>query len=157
MKCNCKIKSKSACANKGVLEALDHLVTMYKSLHTLATPNSHAGHWINEAFVVRLWAILEAYHVVDSIKAINTSLPGSRKVDLCRRLRQKIAHATGNITDKESKRLDREIRSEFGLGEQKSIFSGKFILSRDTVLIPMWRECKEYCSALLYEENNNRP
>jgi hypothetical protein len=79
-------------------------------------------------------------------------LPGSRRVDLCRRLRRKIAHATGRINDEDSRRLDREIRQEFRLGNRESLFSGTFILSKDTVLGPMYQACRDYSLALLDAE-----
>ena len=132
--------------------ALDHPAAMYEQLHTLQRCNTRAGHWVNEAFVVRLWAVLEAHDVVDGVKSIDSSLPGSRRVDLCRRLRQKIAHATGRINDEDSRRLDREIRQEFRLGNQESLFSGTFILSKDTVLGPMYQACRDDSLALLDAE-----
>ena len=148
----CRDKLEPKPADPQVMLALDHLAAMYEQLHTLQRCSTRAGHWVNEAFVVRLWAVLEAHDVVDGVKSIDGSLPGSRRVDLCRRLRQKIAHATGRINDEDSRRLDREIRQEFRLGNQESLFSGTFILSKDTVLGPMYQACRDDSLALLDAE-----
>gem|GEM_PF-3154262 len=137
-----------------VFEALEYLVSMYNQVHTGDRCNTQAGHWINEAFVVRLVAVLEAHHVVGRGKVINQALSGWRRVDLCRRLRNKFAHATGKIRSSDSRRLDEDVKAEFCLDEQQSIFGGHFILSKDTVLQPMLEACTHYAQALLELEAN---
>ncbi|MDP2401890.1 MAG: hypothetical protein Q8M66_07925 [Actinomycetota bacterium] len=135
-----------------VVDALDYLITMYRSVHTNDRRNTPAGHWINEAYVIRLCAVLECHHVFDDTKKIDFSLPGADEVDLCRRLRNEFAHATGSIHDGEAVKLDQRVREAFGLGNQTSIFEGKFILSKDTVLGPMTSACLKYCVALMSRE-----
>lgn len=136
----------------GVVDALDYLVTMYRSVHTDDRRNTSAGHWINEAYVIRLCAVLECHHVFDDTKKIDFTLHGAYEVDLCRRLRNEFAHATGNIHDSDAEKLDQRVREVFGLGNQTSIFDGKFILSKDTVLGPMTSACLRYCVQLMSRE-----
>lgn len=128
-----------------VFDALSYLMKMHRTIHTDERRNTRAGHWINEAFVVRLWAILDAHNFVDPI---NHEIPGWEAVDICRRLRHKIAHSTGEVTDKETKKLQERINDYFDLGERESIFEDKFILSKSTVLRPMHSTCTKYCAEI---------
>ena len=140
-------------ADGDVLAALEYLLLVYASIHTNDRRNTAAGHWINEAFVIRLNAVLEAHHVLDESKSIDKSLPGARSVDLCRRLRQKFAHATGAIHDADAEKLDVAMREHYKLGDQASLFDGKFIMSKDTVLRPMYADCVAYSRAVLEKES----
>ena len=148
-------KNMSKKADPNVLDALEHLSKMYATIYTNEMRNTAQGHWINEAFVVRLWAVLEAHHVVDSFKSIDKSLPGAKEVEACRLLRQKIAHSTVNIGSKSSREVDRFVRKVFDLDDQESIFEGKYILSKDTVLRPMAKACSEYSTAIIEKESGN--
>lgn len=148
----CRGKSEPKPGDPKVLRALDYLVTMYNTIHTADRCNTEAGHWINEAFVIRLWAVLEAHHIVDGVKKIDPTLPGASVVDLCRHLRQRFAHATGRIKGKDARRLDSKLREVFGLGDQSSIFVDRFILSKGDVLRPMHAQCRAYAEALLEKE-----
>lgn len=143
-------------ADAEVLPALEHLLGMYNTIHTNERRSTAAGHWINEAFVIRLCAVLEAYHVLSSSKSIDSDLEGAESIDICRRLRHKFAHATGSINDREAKKLDARMRKRYELGEGPSLFSGKFILSKDTVLRPMHADCLAYSKALLQREAEPR-
>lgn len=136
-------------ADPAVLSAVDYLARTYNDLHTIELCNTPVGHWVNEAFVVRLWAAMEAHHVVGGPKSINESLPGWEHVAVCRLLRHQIVHATGEITSKKARSLDRRLRMVFGLANEQSMFEGRFILSKETVLEPMRSKCREYCSAVL--------
>jgi hypothetical protein len=130
----------------GVLAALAHLMATYNALHTDQFRNTTLGHWVNEAFVVRLWAVLESHRAVSPI---DHSLDGAAEVDICRRLRHEIGHAKGDVDDREARELERRIRSTFTLDNQQSLFDGKFILSKDKVLRPMFAACQRYCVARL--------
>jgi hypothetical protein len=133
-----------------VFDALNYLMRMHIKIHTDDRRNTLAGHWINEAFVVRLWAILEAHHFVHEI---NQEISGWRAVDICRRLRHEIAHSTGEVIDKKAKKLQEKITEYFRLDDQESIFDDKFILSKSTVLRPMHADCISYCKELLSQRN----
>jgi hypothetical protein len=139
-------------AELSVLPALDHLMSTYNRLHLNRLRNTPEGHWINEAFVVRLWAVLESHRVVTGSKRIRQDLDGWRAVDICRRLRHQIGHANGDIHDQDAELLAVRIGEVFGVQPHKSIFLGKFVLSKDTVLRPMFNEARKYCSSLLESE-----
>jgi len=140
-------------ADPRVEESLDYLLDMYQRVHTNDRRNTAAGHWINESFVIRLHAVLNSHGVLGDSKSIDWSLPGAKSVDLCRRLRMKFSHATGDIRGADAVRLDAEMREHYGLGEQASMFDGKFILSKDTVLRPMYSDCLQYCRSLVQQES----
>jgi hypothetical protein len=133
-----------------VLDALTHLMATYNSLHTEQLRNTILGHWVNEAFVVRLWAVLESHRAVSPI---DDSLDGAAEVDICRRLRHEIGHAKGNVDDRRARHLERRIRRTFTLDSQQSLFDGKFILSKDKVLRPMFTACQRYCETRLARGN----
>jgi len=133
--------------------ALAHLIALYRSVHTNDRRNTPAGHWINEAYVIRLCAVLECHHVFSENKRIDFELEGADRVDLCRRLRNEFAHATGKIHDGDAAKLDKRLREVFGLGDQESVFEGRFILSKDKVLGPMTEGCLCYVESLIEREN----
>ena len=137
---------KDTVPDPAVLNALSYMMEMYRAIHTNERVNTLAGHWINEAFVVRLWAIMDSHHFVQTI---DQTVEGWKMVDICRRLRHQIAHATGQVRSTESTKLQAKMREVFGLGDQKSIFEGMFILSKDTVLRPMYAACRTYCAEML--------
>jgi len=134
--------------DRGVIEALHFLRRIYESIHTESQRNTERGHWISEAFVVRLWAVLEAHRIVGA-RTIVKSLDGADEVRVCRMLRNQIAHSKAEITGAKARHLDRTVRRVFKLGDQKSLFEGKFVLSKDTVLRPMHEACLRYSHALL--------
>jgi hypothetical protein len=136
-------------ADPKVLEALAFLENIYWKLHTDSQRNTSTGHWINEAFIVRLYAVLNAHRVIIDKEGFDKSLPHWENVKFCKRLRNEIAHATGRVADKDARKLDKEMRCFFDLGEQESIIKGRFILSKDTVLRPMLEGCRKYCKAIL--------
>jgi hypothetical protein len=136
-------------AKLSVIAALDHLMSTYKGIHLNSLRSTPRGHWINEAFVVRLWAVLESHGFVGNNISINNDLPGANDIDICRRLRNEIGHATGNVLDAEAQKLAERIRAQYGLGTQQSVLDKKFILSKDTVLRPMFEGVRSYCLAVL--------
>jgi hypothetical protein len=134
--------------NPGVIEALVHLELIYNRVQTDSKRNTEVGHWINEAFVVRLWAVLEAHRIV-GVRPIAKLRDGAREVRVCRLLRHQIAHSHGTLASKVARRLDWQVRSVFKLGSQASLFDGKFILAKNSVLRPMHRACVRYAQATL--------
>lgn len=150
--CQKSREASSPPADPEVFAALEHLVRLYNEVHTASLSNSPEGHWVNEAFVMRLWAVLDAHHIAGGSKRISMTLPGAKEVDVCRRLRNSFGHSTGTIHSSASKCLDRLLRSVFALADQESIFDGRFILSKETVLEPMRKGAHEYCVAVLEKE-----
>jgi hypothetical protein len=53
------------------------------------------GHWINENFLLRLWAVLESRKSVGNTIKIDKTLDGWENVELLRRLRNKVGHGSG--------------------------------------------------------------
>ena len=150
--CDCPEEAQPKAVDPAVTGALDYLMEMHKIIHTKDRSRTLPGHWINEAFVVRLCAVPDAHDVVNGLKPIDTSLDGHKEVDICRRLRNVIAHQTGEINSKKSRKTDQMMRQVFGLGDEPSMFPKKFRLDKDRVLRPMWKGCKRYCLALLEKE-----
>ena len=136
-------------AEPNVIRALHHLMSLYNAVHTNDRRDTAAGHWINEAFVLRLYAVLEAHGVVGNNKRIDYSLPHADTIDLCRRLRHEIGHSTGDVGDVDTRKLDKRLRQHFNLGDVDSLFHGKFLLPKDRVLRPMFVQSLNYCEALL--------
>ena len=136
-------------ADQSVIAALDHLMSTYNGIHLNSLRSTPRGHWINEAFVVRLWAVLESHGFVGNNISIDNDLPGADDIDICRRLRNEIGHATGNVLDAKAQKLAERIRTRYGLGAQESVLDKKFILSKDTVLRPMFEGARSYCLRVL--------
>ena len=139
-------------ANPLVLAALDHLMSTYNGIHLNSLRGTPRGHWINEAFVVRLWAVLESHGFVGDSMSIIKGLPGAKDIDICRRLRNEIGHATGNVLDAKAQKLAERMRAHYGLGARESVLGKKFILSKDTVLRPMFEGARSYCLGILGQE-----
>jgi hypothetical protein len=150
--CERSPESPPTLAEPSVLLALDHLMATYSRLHLDRLRNTPDGHWINEAFVVRLWAVLESHGIATGSKRIRQDLEGWRAVDICRRLRHEIGHATGDIDDREARRLATQMVEVFDVEPHDSIFEGKFVLSKDKVLRPMLAHARNYCELLLASE-----
>lgn len=112
------------------------------------------GHWINQSFVLRLWALLEGHRVVGSSgseREINQSLPGHDEVDILRRLRNEFAHTSGKYDPQkpEQKKLHDRIFEHFELrpNDHPSDHPG-FPIPIDAVLMKLAEGCKEYVRAL---------
>lgn len=140
-------------ADRAVIEALQHNLRLYKAIHTPDRVRTLEGHWINEAYVVRVCAILEAHGIFSQEKSIDETLPGSKDVDLCRRLRNKIAHATGEVRNRKAEVLHGKVLSHYGITNDPPLFRGKFRLPKDKVLRPMLQACLTYCHALFEKES----
>ena len=101
------------------------------------------GHYINQNFVIRLYALLESYHVISGTIQIDTELVGNEDLDILRRLRNSFGHASGNYnsSDKEGKRLRDRVISHYKLSDREH---NGYPLPIDTVLDPMLNACKDY-------------
>jgi len=104
------------------------------------------GHWINQNFVIRLYALLESHHVLSKEINIDFKIDGSDDVDLIRRLRNYFAHSSGKYDpsnyrhvetlEKMGEYLDKEIQ---GIQD--------FPLPINTLLEPLFNGCKRYVEA----------
>jgi hypothetical protein len=114
------------------------------------------AHWINQNFVVRLYAVLESNGLISQAIQIRPDLQGHEEVDIVRRLRNQFGHGPGNYdpTDPEKKKLFDRIRTYFNLSnEEISRSEGKFPLPINQVLVPLAEGCKRYAAEVERTEN----
>jgi hypothetical protein len=147
-------ESRVAPAEPKVLRALHQLMRTYNGLHADHLRNTPEGHWVNEAFVIRLWAVLLSHRVVTESKKIDKDLEGWVAVDICRRLRHEFSHATGEISDNNARGIAAKIHEVFGVDSKESVFEGRFVLSKDKVLRPIFHQVVIYCKSLLIAESH---
>jgi hypothetical protein len=98
------------------------------------------GHYINQNFVIRLYALLDYYKV---LSPIDKTITGNDEVDILRRLRNSFGHTPGdyNSNDPDQKKLRDRVVAHFNLSIEES---DNFPLPIDTVLEPLFNACKEY-------------
>jgi hypothetical protein len=115
------------------------------------------GDWINQSFVIRLWALLESHGVLGnegSGKKIDDSLAGHDEVDILRRLRHEFAHSGGHYdpNDTDERRLFERIVKHFGVTlEDHPPDHPGFPIPIDRVLMPLAEGCKRYVEALAWK------
>jgi hypothetical protein len=116
------------------------------------------GHWLNENFVTRLWAILESNHVVSRTSKIDQGLANWRDVDLLRRLRNKIGHGSGAYEpgDADKKKLFDAIVQYYNVPQGYSYFEvEKYPIGVGQVLVPMAQGCKTYAAAFVAAKDDS--
>lgn len=98
------------------------------------------GHWLNQNFVVRLYAILDHYDIVDSIEP---NIDGWRYVSLLRWLRRYFSHQSGYFDENNNdhKKTMNEINDLLGVNVDDR---GDFPLAIDKVLQPLMEGCKAF-------------
>lgn len=105
------------------------------------------GAWINENFLIRLWAILESRGFT---KPIRTNVRGTAEVQLLKDLRQHFAHGTGLYNDRklEHRNLRRDLLKSFPVpGDIDGLPT-----NIDYVMVPMYERCLEYVQDVLAAE-----
>ena len=105
------------------------------------------GHWINQNFILRLFAVLESNGFISENISLRTALEGHAEMDLLRRLRQKFAHGSGQYdpADNEKKRLYDRLVGHFNLNPAEyPETAGKYPIPIDQVLIPIAERCRRY-------------
>jgi hypothetical protein len=105
------------------------------------------GHWINQNFVVRLWAILDESGQVANI---DKNVDGADEVDIIRRLRHRYGHTSGvcNPSDPDHKKLRDRIIDHFELNGA-DFAEEDFPTPIDKVLVPLAEGAKRYLAAKL--------
>lgn len=105
--------------------------------------NNTIAHFINQNFILRLYAILNYYGFVGETISLNKESPGFLEVDLLRRLRNIYAHSIGNYNpDNENHVKLREVMEKrFGIN---IIHYDEFPLNIDEVLDEIVAGCKIY-------------
>lgn len=113
--------------------------------------NNEIGYWINQNYVIRLFALLQSHNIVSEAKSINKELLGHEEVDILRRLRNAFAHSAGwyHNEDAEERHLRDRIIDHFSLKQADHPASARmFPIPIDEVLIPLTEGCKRYVEAL---------
>lgn len=102
------------------------------------------GHWLNQNFIVRLYALLESHKVLEV--PIDRKLAGAEDVDLLRRLRNVFAHSSGryNAGNKAHRKLLKALATRFGINLTSC---QDFPLDIAKVLEPLLNSCKAYARA----------
>jgi len=111
--------------------------------------NNEIAGWINQNFIIRLWALLDSYSVT---KKIDSSINGAKDVDLVRRLRNVFVHKNGRYdpTDSRHQKLAEELMIHLRQDSSGIIDKEKeFGLSIDTGIDPLFDGCKKYVQGLL--------
>ena len=111
--------------------------------------NESIGHWINQNYIIRICAILEANEIIpqEGKGKIDQTIEGWEEVDLVRRLRNQFAHSMGKYdpNEPEEKKLYERIVTHFNVTLAKSSTeANEFPISIDVVLEPMTEGCKKY-------------
>jgi hypothetical protein len=108
------------------------------------------AHWINQNFILRLYAVLESNRLVSKTIHIRPDIEGHNEVDIVRRLRNTFGHGSGRYdpADPDKRQLFERIVSHFGLDVgENSEDEGKYLLSISQVLIPLAEGCKRYATS----------
>lgn len=101
------------------------------------------GHWLNQNFIIRLCALLEAHHVLSNDIKIDFEIDGCEHLNIVRRLRNRFAHSSGrfNPDDKDDKKTMELIRVNLNIDIDRSV---DWPLAINTVLQPLCEGCKRY-------------
>lgn len=115
-----------------------------------------ATHWVNQGFVVRLYAFLEYCGIY---KEIYHDLDGHDEIDILRWLRNWFAHTSGyyDPTDDQRRETYERIVSHFNLDRQSCPESNRlFPIPIDYVLEPLIEGCKRYVVALYSRQTQEK-
>ncbi len=107
------------------------------------------AHWINENFVLRLYAVLDSHGFYKD--KIDTSIEGHVEVDLLRRLRNKIGHGSGRYDplDSDKRKLYETLVAHFSIEPHAYLEdTTKYPLAVGQVLVPLARKCEAYAKAM---------
>jgi hypothetical protein len=105
--------------------------------------NNEISRWMNENYVVRLYALLNSYKIVSGLSSVDESIDGSKEVKLLIRLRNVFAHTSGkyNPEDERQRDLFKDIVAHIKLNEDES---NEIRLDIDKVLDPLHEGCLRY-------------
>ncbi len=105
--------------------------------------NNDIGHFINQNFVLRLYAILNYYEFLGESASLNKDSPGFIEVEIVRRLRNIYAHSLGRYNEQDSghRKLRDVLFDRFNVDAKEYL---EFPLNINRVLTPLIVGCKEY-------------
>jgi len=105
------------------------------------------GYWINQNFILRLYAVLEAGKVIGNGIRIDKGIDGHKEVELVRRLRNKFSHGTGvyRATESQDRRLRKQLLQHFPVADREPPdSSGWFPIPIQKVLVRLAEGCERY-------------
>ncbi|UCE36097.1 MAG: hypothetical protein JSW00_11125 [Thermoplasmata archaeon] len=105
--------------------------------------NNEISGWINQNFLIRLYALLNSYNIISDKISIDHSINGWKELDLLRRLRNIFAHTSGRFNSKkpDHKKLVNELISHFKIQVR---IPNKFPIPIDIVCVPIYEGCMRY-------------
>lgn len=105
--------------------------------------NNEISRWMNENYIVRLWALLSSYGIVKGEGSIDKTIECWEDVKLLIRLRNLFAHASGkyNPEDPDQKKLARDVAARYNLPSDNLT---EIRLDIDTVIDPLYKGCRRY-------------
>ncbi len=107
------------------------------------------AHWINENFVLRLYAVLESHGLFKN--GIDKGVAGHDEMEILRRLRNKIGHGSGKYDpeDADKRKLHERLVNHFGIDPKTYLEDHtKYPLAVGQVLVPLAEACKTYAIAI---------
>ncbi|MEE9555462.1 MAG: hypothetical protein V3W18_14345 [candidate division Zixibacteria bacterium] len=102
------------------------------------------GHWINQNFVIRLFALLDSHNVLSDL---DSNVDGFKDIDIIKRLRNIFAHSSGKYNPRKSKHKKILRDMEKHLVGIKIQDIQDFPLAIETVLQPLFNGCRRYVEA----------
>jgi hypothetical protein len=106
------------------------------------------AHWINENFILRLFAVLESHGCFTG--SFRTDLDGYEEMDILRRLRNKIGHGSGRYdpSDGDKRKLYERLVRHFSVDPTSYLEdTSKYPLAVNQVLVPLAKACEKYAVA----------
>jgi hypothetical protein len=132
-----RVTSPSYYRNKGIELAIE----FSQPLDAMDIKNYNAmGYWVNQSFVIWLYALLEYHGLVESIDMAN---PNGEDVNLLRRLRMIFSHTNGryDATNPDERRLFDAVINRYRPG---TVDQERFNLQIDEVLERMYSGARKY-------------
>ena len=104
------------------------------------------GHYLNQNFCIRLYAVLNSHHVVGDKENIDKNLSGWEDLDILRRLRNRFAHSSGKYDSGESddKILMEKLMLKY---EPCPKEPPDFPINQDKVIYPITKAVLQYAEA----------
>jgi hypothetical protein len=112
---------------------------------------NEVGYWINQNFMMRLYAVLEAGRIVGNRIRIEDDLDGCKEIKLLRWLRNKFSHGSGayKATVAEDRKLREALIELFNVSDREPPdSSGWFPIPIKGVLMKLADGCERYVRAL---------
>ncbi len=131
-----------------VYYSYNHTITKEEQLY-----NNKIAHFLNQNFIVRLYAVLQYFGIYDNI---DSTLTGYYELDILKRLRNKFGHGIGhyNKNNSKDKKLMKDIVNYFPL--EKKEYSD-FPINIDIVIGKIITASKQYCEAMFKKSKSKAP